>query len=407
MTTWPAELLHDLAQQYGTPLFVYDTAIMERQLLKIKNAFPFPHNIHFSCKSSGNMTILRFFKSKGCGLDTVSMNQVLLGLEAGFESTDIIYTPSGASYQSIVQAHQLGVQITFDNLEHLERFAQQFTGAAIFLRFNPGIIAGGSANVSVGHTESKFGIHISQLPYVLKIVNQYKLKVIGVHVHAGSDIMDANQFLTSSERIFQLCSHFPDVRYVNLGSGFKVNYRSDDAEIDMAGIGKEIEKNVNQLKKELNQSITVIVEPGKFLVSEAGVFIVKVNLVKQTPSATFVFVNSGFNHFLRPMYYNAYHQIENISAQTNETKMYHVVGYLGETDTFGWSRQLKRTNEDDLLVLYHAGAYGYTMASNYNSRCRPAEVLIHEGEVTQITRRETREDLQSLQNEQSISFDDD
>ena len=403
-TLQSSEHLCELAAEYGTPMFVYDTSVMEQKLLQMQEAFSFPHRIYFSCKASGNLEVLRYFQSAGCGLDTVSINQVLFGLDVGFSPKDILFTPSGSTFNHILTAHKQGVQINFDNLEHLEAFAQMHADTPVFIRFNPNIIAGGSANVSVGHEESKFGIHVGQLPHLLKIVNTYQIKVIGIHVHTGSDIIDVNQFIESSKVLFNLCKHFPHLQFVNLGSGFKVKYKEDDIETDLKAIGKKLAEEVERINKRLQKQLTLIFEPGKFLVSEAGVLLVGVNLVKHTPSATFVFVDSGFNHLIRPMYYNAYHSIENITAKHTKTKLYNIVGNLGETDTLGWNRRLKTVEEGQVLAIRNAGAYGYSMASNYNSRGRPPEVIIHKGETYLVTKREQREDLLHLYQNKTINF---
>ena len=404
MENWSKEQLCALAEKYGTPLYVYNTAIMKKQLEKIRTAFSFDHEIYFSCKSTSNPVLFRFFQSLNCGLDTVSINQVKIGLDSGFEPQKILYTPNGSSYDSIENAHHLGVQINFDNLEHLERFVQKHKNASIFLRFNPGIIAGGSANVSVGHIESKFGIHLSQIPHLLKILKTYEVKIKGIHVHAGSDIIDTQQFVHYENELFKLAQHFSHLEKINIGSGFKVAYKNNDVATDLELLGEELEKSIKKISARQQKQLSIIVEPGKFLLSDAGVFLVSVNLVKQTPSATFVFVNSGFNHFIRPMYYNAYHYIENISSQSEQTKIYNIVGYLGETDTFGWNRALRKVNEGDVLVVKNAGAYGYSMSSNYNSRGRPAEILLHNDEAHLISRKEELEDMLHLTQTDSVRF---
>lgn len=385
-----------IANKFGTPTYLYETALISSQLNRMKNAFDFPNLIHYCTKAQGHPTILNFFRQQGCGLDTASYEQVKTALSVGFSPDKILFTPSGTSYDRIKKVNELGVTINFGNIEQLELFAQDFPEQPVFLRFNPDVIAGGTANVSVGHSESKFGIHINQLPYLIKVVQTYNIKVIGVHVHTGSDILDVNQFVTSSQRIMDLCKHFDSLKYVNLGSGFKVKYKLNDLETNIEQLGIRLKEELEKISLELKKELTIIVEPGKFLVSEAGQFLTTVNLVKQTPNATFVFLNTGFNHLVRPMYYNAYHEIENLSNPDGKTKVYHIVGYLAETDTFGWNRKLPQVREGDILAIKNAGAYGYAMASNYNHRPKPAEVIVHDGQVFEITKRESLEDLNHL-----------
>jgi len=350
-------------------------------------------------------TLLDLATTYGTGLDTVSVQQVELGLKAGFKPEEIIFTPSGESIESIEGVAKLGVRINFGSVELLEQFAQNHPGHPVFIRFNPDVIAGGNANVSVGHKESKFGISIDQLPYVLKIIEALDVKVEGVHVHTGSDILDIDDFLKSTGILFDVCVNFKHLKYVDVGSGFKVKYKPDDIETDIEQLGIKLAERHARLSEKLGKEITLIVEPGKFLVSEAGVFLVKVNLLKQTSSTAFAFVNSGFNHFIRPMFYNAYHEIENISNLEGKKKIYNVVGYLGETDTFGWNRRLNEVRIGDILLFRNAGAYSYSMASNYNSRPRPAEILIYENEPYLIQRRETLEDLTRMNKALPFEFD--
>jgi len=368
----------------------------------MRAAFTFPHRIHYCMKAQAHPAILRFFRSQDCGLDTASLEQVQFALQAGFDPKEILFTPSGTSFDRILQVHELGVMINFGNIEQLELFAETHPTVPVFLRFNPDVIAGGTANVSVGHSESKFGIHINQLPHLLKVIKTFHVEVKGIHVHTGSDILDVNQFVVSSQRIMNLCQHFAKLEFVNLGSGFKVKYKENDVETNLEQLGQRLKDEIEKISKQLKKELTIIVEPGKFLVSEAGQLLASVNLIKQTPNATFVCLNSGFNHLLRPMYYNAYHQIVNCSNPTGHAKVYHVVGYLAETDTFGWNRKIPEVRVGDILVIKNAGAYGYSMSSNYNSRPKPAEVMIHQQKVFEITRREQFSDLSHLYNH--ISF---
>lgn len=388
--------LLDVAKTYGTPTFVYDTNVIDRQLQRMTDAFDFPHRIHYCTKALGHPTILSYFNAKGCGLDTASYEQVLLALDVGFSPKDILFTPSGTSYERIKMVTELGVMTNFGNIEQLELFAQDFPDLPVFLRFNPDVIAGGTANVSVGHSESKFGIHINQLPHLKKVIETFDIKVIGVHVHTGSDILDVNQFVTSSQRIMNLCKHFQHLKYVNLGSGFKVKYKENDVETNIEQLGTRLKEEITKISKEVNKKLSIIVEPGKYLVSEAGQLLASVNLIKQTPNATFACLDTGFNHLVRPMYYNAYHQIENCSNPKGKIKVYHVVGYLAETDTFGWNRKIPELKEGDIVSIKNAGAYGYSMSSNYNNRPKPAEVLIHNEKCIEITKRQSFSDLNAL-----------
>ncbi|MEO1254329.1 MAG: diaminopimelate decarboxylase, partial [Bacteroidota bacterium] len=226
----------------------------------------------------------------------------------------------------------------------------------------------------------------------------------GVHVHTGSDILDADVFIKAAELVFSVVEKFNTVTHIDFGSGFKVAYKPDDLHTDINAFGKKFSKSFNEFCSRQGKEYTLEFEPGKFMVSNAGYFIAKANLIKQTTSCTFIGLDTGFNHLVRPMFYNAYHHIENLSNSTGENKVYNVVGYVCETDSFASDRIIPEVRKGDLLVFKNAGAYCATMASNYNSRPRPAEVLIHNGKDYLIKRRETIEDLLSTQVSAELEF---
>jgi diaminopimelate decarboxylase len=254
-------------------------------------------------------------------------------------------------------------------------------------------MGGGNYKISTGHIDSKFGISIHQMRHIERIVKSTNLFVRGIHMHTGSDIKDVSVFLQGLEVMFELAEHFPDIEFIDLGSGFKVPYQEGDVQTDLELLGQQVSEAFSVYEKEHNKKIEVWFEPGKFLVSEAGYFITKANVVKQTTATVFAGVNSGFNHLIRPMFYDAYHRIENISNQKAHERIYTVVGNICETDTFAWDRQLHEVRQGDYLVFYNAGAYGFEMSSNFNSRLKPAEVMVKDGQPLLIRRREVFEDL--------------
>lgn len=302
------------------------------------------------------MNILRLFQKLGSGLDTVSIQEVQLGLMAGFEPKDIIFTPNGVSFEEIKEAVELGVKINIDNLSILEQFGHEMPDYPVCIRLNPHILAGGNSNISVGHIDSKFGISIYQLPHILRVVENTHLKVNGLHMHTGSDILDVDVFLNGAELLFNAAKDFKDLEYLDFGSGFKVRYYEGSAETDIEYLGEKISERFNAFCEENGKDLMLMFEPGKFLVSESGVFLAEVNVVKQTTSTVFASVNSGFNQLIRPMFYNAHHEIENISHPEGRPRYYTVVGYICETDTFGANRKLNEVREKDILCFYNAGA---------------------------------------------------
>ncbi|MCE2789669.1 MAG: diaminopimelate decarboxylase [Saprospiraceae bacterium] len=387
-----------LADKYGCPLYIYETAVMKSQFDRLSRAFALPSlKINYACKALNNISVLRFFKSLGSGLDTVSIEEVRIGLLAGFTPSEIIYTPNCVSIDEISEAVSLGVKVNIDNLSILEQFGELYPSYPVCIRINPHILAGGNTKISVGHIDSKFGISFHQTPHIHRIVKTNGMKVEGIHMHTGSDILDIDVFLQGAEILFQVASEFKDLAYIDFGSGFKVPYKEEDIETDIEELGEKITSRFTRFCKDYGRNLTLMFEPGKFLVSQAGIFLVRVNVVKQTTSTVFAGVDSGLNHLIRPMLYDAYHKIVNISKTEGRSRIYTVVGYICETDTFGVNRKMTEIHEGDILAFYNAGAYCYTMSSNYNSRFRPAEVLVHEGKDYLIRHRETLEDLLKTQ----------
>lgn len=385
----------ELVEKYGSPVYVYQTSRMKQQYDKMLQAFKdIQVKVNFACKALNNLNVLRFFNAIGSGLDAVSVQEVQLGLKAGFQPQDIIFTPNCVSFEEIQEGIRLGVKINIDNISILEQFGNLYGDKVpLCIRINPHIMAGGHDKISTGHIDSKFGISIYQMPHVHRIVETTGMRVEGLHMHTGSDILDVEVFLRGAQIMLDVAKSFPNLDYVDFGSGFKVPYKPDDYFTNIETLGKDLTKLFRKFCREYGRDLTLVFEPGKFLVSEAGYFFARVNVVKQTLSTVFAGLDTGLNHLIRPMFYDAYHQILNISNPRGKLRIYTVVGYICETDTFGWNRKIHDIREGDYLAFLNAGAYCFTMASNYNSRLRPPEVMIHEGKDFLIRERETLDDI--------------
>jgi diaminopimelate decarboxylase len=394
--------LVELAEKFGTPLYVYHAEKIKEQYQTLEKAFSDTHaRFFYACKALTNINVLKYVESLGAGLDCVSINEVKLGLKAGFTPERILFTPNCVDFAEIEAGKELGINLNIDNISILEQFGNKFGGSyPICIRFNPHIMGGGHYKMSTGHIDSKFGISVHQMRHIERIIKTTGLHVTGIHMHTGSDIKDVNVFLAGLEVMFEVAEHFPDLKFVDLGSGFKVPYHEDDVRTDVFDLGAKVGEAFVKYTKEKGRRLEVWFEPGKFLVSEAGYFITKCNVIKQTTATVFVGVNSGFNHLIRPMMYEAYHMIENISNPFGNTRIYTVVGNICETDTFAWDRKLNEVREGDYLVFYNAGAYGFEMSSNFNSRLKPAEVLVKDGETLLIRKRDEFEDL--LKNQMEV-----
>lgn len=396
--------LQKIAEEFGTPVYVYDADKITAQFNRLKKAFqPLDVNIKYACKALNNTAILKLLRKAGSGLDTVSINEVELGLHAGFKPNEIIFTPNCVDFNEIETAVKMGVHINIDNIAILEHFGAAY-GHSIpcCIRLNPHILAGGNTKISTGHIDSKFGISIYQLRHVLRVVKTYNIHVNGLHMHTGSDILDAGVFLQGAEILFEAAKDFPELDFIDFGSGFKVAYKEGDVTTDIEDLAAAITQRFTEFCADYGRKLELWFEPGKFLVSEAGYFLVKANVIKQTTATVFVGVNSGLNHLIRPMLYDAYHEIINISNPHGKQRIYTVVGYICETDTFGWDRKLTEVHEGDILCFKNAGAYGMTMSSNYNARFRPAEVLIYNGKTHLIRKQETFDDL--IRNEVAVDL---
>jgi len=387
--------LLNLANEFGAPLYVYDSEKITSQFQRLTKAFYSVGSLrlNYAAKALSNITVLRLMNDLGSGLDTVSIQEAKLGLMAGFKPESIIFTPNGVSMEEIEEASALGVQINIDNLSILEQFGGKHPDVPVCIRINPHVMAGGNSKISVGHIDSKFGISIHQIPHLLRIVELTKMNINGIHMHTGSDILDIDVFLYASEILFETAKNFKNLEFIDFGSGFKVPYKKGDIETNIEELGKKLSAKFNEFCTEYGKELTLAFEPGKFLVSEAGYFLAKVNVVKQTTSTVFASVDSGFNHLIRPMLYGASHEISNLSNPKGKERYYSIVGYICETDTFGSNRRIHEISEGDILCFKNAGAYCFTMSSNYNSRYRPAEVLWHKGKAHLIRQRETFDDI--------------
>ena len=388
-------ILLKISKKYKSPIYIYDGEKIENQYNRLKKAFSGIKKlkINYACKALSNISILNFIRKLGSGLDTVSIQEVELGIKSGYEPKNIIYTPNGVSIEEIEKVSKMGVQINIDNLSILEQFGTKFPKTPVCIRINPHIMAGGNNNISVGHIDSKFGVSVHQIPHVLRIVENTSMIINGVHMHTGSDILDIDVFIHAAEILFDTALKFKNLEFIDFGSGFKVPYKIGDIETNIEELGEKLSIRFNDFCKNYGKDIELAFEPGKFLVSSAGFFLTKVNAIKQTTSTIFAQVDSGFNHLIRPMFYGSHHDIINISNPNGKNRFYTVVGYICETDTFANNRRISEISEGDILAFKNAGAYCFTMSSNYNSRYRPAEVLLYKNNYHLIRKKENMTDI--------------
>ncbi len=389
------EQLSGIAKRFGTPVYVYHAERIKEQYNRLQAAFKDTDTRFFyACKALTNINILRYIKSIGCNVDCSSVNEVLLAIKAGFEPANILYTSNNIAFSEIEKAQELGVHINIDSLSNLRKFGQKFGHSyPVGIRLRPNIMAGGNLKISTGHSNSKFGIPLEQVDKVLSLVKETNLHIRDLHIHTGSEIKDVEVFVKGIEVLFEIAGLFPELEFLDLGGGFKVPYARGEHGTDIERLGKKVAEEFTAFEKKHQRHLQVWFEPGKFLVSEAGYLVTRVNVLKESGSTVFVGTDTGLNHLIRPMFYGSYHVIENISNIKGPLKNYTITGNICETDTFAENRALQEVREGDLLAFHNAGAYGFEMASNYNSRFKPAEVMVLNGEAHLIRRRDEFDDL--------------
>jgi len=390
--------VNQLVEQYGAPVYVYDFGRIKQQFEKITKAFNTDRlRVNYACKANTNINVLKYLRSLGSGLDTVSIQEVKIGLRAGFRPEQILFTPNCVSMSELGQAVELGVNINLDNLSVLEQFGDLYPDYPICVRINPHIMGGGNHKISTGHIDSKFGISIHQVPHIQRIIKAHGMNVVGLHMHTGSDILDVETFLLGADLLLEVAHQFEGLEYIDFGSGFKVAYKEGDVSTDMELLGSKFMERFDAFCDKYGKDLDIVFEPGKYLVSDSGYFLASVNVIKQTTSTVFAGLDTGLNHLIRPMLYGSHHDITNVSRIDGPTRLYTIVGYICETDTFGVNRRITEIREGDILAFSNSGAYCFSMSSNYNSRYRPAEVAILDGEHHLIREREDMEDLMAKQ----------
>ena len=393
------EQLLEAAHRYGTPLYVYHAERITHQYENLTRSFAgLPARFFYAAKALTNLHILDHIRRIGADVDCSSINEVKLALHAGFRPDQILYTSNSVSFEEIAEARSLGVHINIDSLSNLHKFAHaNGSSYPVGIRIRPDILAGGNLQISTGHDRSKFGIALSDLPKVYRLIREKELHVQVLHIHTGSEIKEVDVFLKGLDLLFELAPNFPHLQVIDLGGGFKVPYTDQEKGTDVESLAKAVGEHLYAFENRTGIDLEIWFEPGKYFVAEAGSLLCTVNVLKSSGSIEFAGVDSGLNQLIRPMFYEAFHQIDNLSNPQGEEKPYTVVGNICETDTFAEDRLINAIREGDVLCIRNAGAYGFEMASAYNARLLPAEVLYKNGSMHLIRRRQTLEDLLLMQ----------
>jgi diaminopimelate decarboxylase len=380
----------NLAREYGTPLYVYEEEVIQSRFADLVQAIPYPAlRIHYACKANSNIEILKLLRSLGANVETVSRGEILLAFEGGFAPHQILYTCSNISADELRFVMASGVLINLDSLGQLRHYGECSPGASVSIRINGAIGAGHHPHVITGGPDSKFGIDVSQLDEAKALAEQYHLRIFGVHQHIGSNVLDAALLVEAMRAVLNSAAVFTGLEFVDFGGGLGVPYHPDEKPLDLRQFGAKAAELFDGFCRRYGKELNMVLEPGRYLVAEAGTLLATVTDVKRTPFHAFVGVDTGFNHLLRPAMYGSYHHILNASRVNGEEQVVCLAGNLCESgDLLARDRAVTECHEGDTIAILSAGAYGFSMSSNYNARPRPAEVMVCAGRARVIRPRE-------------------
>jgi diaminopimelate decarboxylase len=386
----------EILAKYGSPVYVYNERTLRERCREIKNLSLYGgYTPNYSAKANNNVTILKIVKSEGFCVDAVSNGEIFACLAAGFLPSDIFYITNNASEGELRYAIDRGITISADSLSQLDLIGKLNPGGEVFVRFNPGVGAGHGENVITGGKETKFGVNEENAGVVAEIAQKRGISVVGVNQHIGSLFMNADAYFKGAEALLRIAKQFPAVKFIDFGGGFGIPYHKQDGEkpMDIAALGETLDNMISKFNSELGRELFFRVEPGRYISAECGVLIGTVNSVKENGDKKYIGTDLGFTALIRPTLYGSYHDVEiykkNDGPSGEETVR--IVGNVCESgDYIAKDRLITKTTEGDAVAVLDAGAYGYSMASNYNYRARPAEVLIRpSGETLLIRARDT------------------
>ncbi len=391
--------LASLCETYPTPFYLYDLNHALGRYDYLRRIFEWPRvKIHYAMKANANPHLLLALKNIGARLDTVSPAEVLLALKLGFKKEDLLYTANNMTDEEILLLKGQGVLFNIDSLSGLRRYASLCPNTEVCLRFNADVVAGENAKVQTGGDKTKFGIRLENVGEALDIAAAARLTIVGLHEHTGSGIADPEKFVEGMKNLLSIAKRewFPALRFVDFGGGFKVPYRPDERQIDYDDFGRRASALFSSFCAEYGRELDLYFEPGKFVAAECGILVTRVNSLIRNKARLIAGTDSGFSHLIRPVLYDAYHHILNISNPNGPLQTYDVCGNICETgDLFASDRLLPEIREGDVLAILNAGAYGYTMGSLYNLRPMPAEIAVQDGRAFISRPRVSHEDLAS------------
>ncbi len=395
-----SKILKKIAKTYGTPTYIYNLDTIIDRYTYFQNAFPWPKlAICYAMKANYNFDILRCLHALGSYIDAVSPGDLYMALKVGFNTSKIIYTANNMKDAEVDEVMKTGVLMNIGSLSRLEKYAHKYPGTDICLRFNPDVVDGEHEKIKTGGDLTKFGILLEDVDQVVDIIRRHRLKVVGLHEHTGSGLVKSDSILNAMKNIMSIAnqSNFPDLMFLDFGGGFKISYAPNEAPIDYIVMGKQIISLFSDFCRDYGRDLELRFEPGKFLTAHAGELLVEVNTIKKNRNRLICGTDSGFPQLIRPMFYEAYHQIDNISNPDDKLLKYDICGNICETgDLFAKDRHISQIKEGDLLSIRDAGAYCYSMGGVYNLRPMPAEVVVQNNEIRLSRERLTPLELINL-----------
>lgn len=387
----------DITAEFGSPLYLYSERILRKRCREVAGMMDYrPFVPSYSCKANGNVSLLRIIREEGLQADAMSPGEILLLQTAGYRPEEILYVGNNVDDREFAAILAAGVPVSVDSLAQLERFGRLNPGGRVAVRINPGIGDGHHRKVMAAGAASKFGVYYTQAAEIAPIAGRYGLRIAGLNQHIGSNLLTEEVYLEAAARLLDVAAGFPDLEFVDFGGGFGIPYDGAGGRLDLKMLGARLSGMLEAWTDRYGRRIRAQVEPGRYIVAESGVLLVTVHARKENPGLNFIGTDGGFNVLARPVLYGSYHEIVNTSrAEAPPVLTANICGNVCEPgDLLGEDRPLPETEEGDVLAVLDAGAYGFSMASNYNARLRPAEVLLTEGgELRLIRKREGYEDL--------------
>jgi len=391
----------DLSLEFGTPLYAYNENILRHRCSELRKLIDYKRFVvNYSPKANSNLELLKIIREEGLKVDAMSPGEIYVNKLAGYKPDEIFYVGNNVDEEEMTYAINAGVKISVDSVSQLDMYGRLNPGGKIAIRINPGMGAGHHAKVVTGGNQTKFGIQIELIPEVKKLLGKYNLKLAGINQHIGSLFMSGDTYVKSTNTILSIAKQFDDLEFVDIGGGFGIPYKKQTGQsrLDLVDLGKKLSEVINKWVGEYGKEIEFVIEPGRYIVAECSILLGKVNTVKTNYEINYIGTDIGFNVLVRPVMYDAHHDIEIYrpgKQVSSGDKVVRIVGNICETgDIIAHDRTLPEIFEKDIIGVLDAGAYGFSMSSNYNNRLLPAEVLIQKnGKPRLIRRRDTIDDM--------------